>query len=205
MESTSPDMVSARAAGRFHSRGAAGVLVRLLGPLRFPSVVDVSKFIERAEQEVKRRNFDHAMSLYREILNLDPDCGEARSGARRAAFKKFEKRYPSALERGALNLPVNLMLPFARLFRAHQWTANLCESALSRDPKNPKLNHRLGHALLALGHRKGALAAFETVAEFDNRDSESLKIHGRLYADQKELEKALECYEKALNINPRDQ
>jgi tetratricopeptide (TPR) repeat protein len=97
------------------------------------------------------------------------------------------------------------MLPFARLFRAHQWTANLCESALSRDPKNPKLNHRLGHALLALGHRKGALAAFETVAEFDNRDSESLKILGRLYADQKELEKALECYEKALKINPRDQ
>lgn len=168
-------------------------------------MVDVSKFIERAEQEVKRRNFDHAISLYREILKLDPDCGEARSGVRRAAFKKFEKRYPSALERGALNLPVNCLLPLARVFRAHQWTADLCETALRRDPKNPRLNHRLGHALLALGHRKGAMAAFEVVTEFDPRDAESLKTLGRLYTEEKELEKALECFEKALKINPRDQ
>lgn len=168
-------------------------------------LVDVSRYIERAEQEVKRRNFDHAIALYREILNLDPDCGPARTGARRAAFKKFEKRYPSAVERAALNLPTYLLLPFASLLRAHQWSANLCENALRRDPKNPRLNHRLGHALLRLGHRNGALAAFEVVAEFDQRDAESLKILGRLYAEQKELDKALDCYERALKINPRDQ
>ena len=122
-----------------------------------------------------------------------------------AAFKKFEKRYPSALERGALNLPTNLMLPFARMFKAHGWIVNLCESALRRDPKNPKLNHKLGHALLALGHVNSAEAAFRVVTEFDARDVDSLKILGRLYADRKELEKAIECYEKALKINPRDQ
>ncbi|MAG59085.1 MAG: hypothetical protein CMJ83_22590 [Planctomycetes bacterium] len=168
-------------------------------------MVDVSKYIERAESEVKRRNFDHAMILYREILQIDPDCGNARSGIRMAAFKKFEKRYPSALERGALNLPANLMIPFASLFKAHGWMVNLCEGALRRDPKNPKLNHRLGHALLALGHSNSAEAAFRVVTEFDGRDIASLKILGQLYADRKELDKALECYEKALKINPRDQ
>ena len=168
-------------------------------------MVDVSRYIERAEQEVKRRNFDHAMTLYREILNIDPDCGPARSGVRRAAFKKFEKRYPSAVERAVLNLPAHVCLPFAKLFRAHGWTASLCESALRRDPKNPKLNHKLGHALLAMGHRNGAMAAFEVVTEFDPKDIESLKILGRLYAEQKEIDKAIECYERALKINPRDQ
>lgn len=168
-------------------------------------MVDVSKYIERAEQEVKRKNFDHAMTLYREILQIDPDCGAARSGIRVAAFKKFEKRYPSALERGALNLPTNLMLPLAKMFKAHNWTVSLCEGALRRDPRNPKLNHRLGHALLALGHVNSAEAAFRVVTEFDSRDIESLKILGRLYADRKEIEKAIECYEKALKINPRDQ
>jgi len=168
-------------------------------------LVDVSKYIERAEQEVKRKNFDHAMTLYREILQIDPDCGDARSGIRMAAFKKFEKRYPSALERGALNLPNNLMLPFARMFKAHNWIVSLCEASLRRDPKNPKLNHKLGHALLALGHSNSAEAAFRVVTEFDARDIQSLKILGRLYTDKKEIEKALECYEKALKINPRDQ
>jgi len=168
-------------------------------------VVDVSKYIERAEQEVKRRNYDHAMTLYGEILQIDPDCGEARSGIRMAAFKKHEKRYPSAVERGVLNLPVNLMLVFAGMFKSHNGVVNLCESALRRDPKNPRLNHKLGHALLAMGHVNSAEAAFRVVTEFDVRDIDSLKILGRLYADKKEIEKAIECYEKALKINPRDQ
>jgi len=168
-------------------------------------LVDVSKYIERAEQEVKRRNYDHAMTLYRDILQIDPDCGDARSGIRIAAIKKFEKRYPSALERGALNLPANLMLLIGGIFKAHGWIVNLCESALRRDPKNPRLNHKLGHALLALGHAQSAEAAFRVVTEFDHRDIESLKILGRLYTDKKDLDKAIECYEKALKINPRDQ
>ena len=49
-------------------------------------MVDVSKYIERAEQEVKRRNYDHAMTLYRDILQIDPDCGDARSGIRITKF-----------------------------------------------------------------------------------------------------------------------
>lgn len=168
-------------------------------------MVDVSKYIERAEQEVKRRNFDHAMTLFGEILQIDPDCGPARSGIRHAALKKFEKRYPSAVERGVLNLPSHLLLGFSRLFKSHGWTVSLCEGALRRDPKNPRLNHRLGHALLALGHRASAEAAFRVVTEFDGRDIDSLKILGRLYAENKQLDKALDCFERALKINPRDQ
>ncbi|NRA95735.1 MAG: tetratricopeptide repeat protein [Planctomycetes bacterium] len=168
-------------------------------------MVDVSKYIDKAEQEVKRRNFDHAMTLYREILQIDPDCGDARSGIRMAAIKKFEKRYPSALERGALNLPARLMLFIGGMCKAHGWIVSLCEAALSRDPKNPKLNHKLGHALLALGYSNSAEAAFRVVTEFDAHNIESLKILGRLYTDRKELDSAIECYEKALKINPRDQ
>lgn len=168
-------------------------------------MADVTRFIERAEQEVKRKNYDEAIRQFRQILEIDPDCGEARSGIRMAAIKKFEKRYPSAAERGLLNFPASLCLGLAKLFKAKSWTINLCEDALRRDPKNPKLNHKLGHALLELGHAKSAEAAFRTVTEFDQKDAESLKILGKLYADRKELQKAIECYERALKINPRDQ
>lgn len=168
-------------------------------------MVDVSKYIERADQEVKRKNYAEAMALYRQILDIDPDCGEARAGIRHAALKKHEKRYPSGLERGVLNLPAAIGLGLARIFKAHGWAVGLCEGALGRDPRNPKLNHRLGHALLALGHMKSAEAAFRVVTEFDTKDAESLKILGQLYADRKEFEKAIECFERALKINPRDQ
>jgi len=168
-------------------------------------VPDVSRYIERAENEVKRRNYDEAISLYSEILQIDPDCGEARSGIRRAALKKLEKRYPSPFLRGILNFPTFLLLGLAGLFRAHGWTVNLCEAALRRDPRNAALNDRLGRALLELGHRDGALAAYKVATEYDSKNIEALKTLGRLLYERKELDEALKCFEKALKINPRDQ
>ena len=67
--------------------------------------MDTSKHIDRAEKEVGRRNYDLAISLYDQILSLDPNNGDARSGKRRAELKKFEKAYPSSLGTALKNLP----------------------------------------------------------------------------------------------------
>ena len=122
-------------------------------------MVDVTKYLERADAEVKRRNFDGAMVLYAEILRLDPDAGEARRGLRRAALKKHEKSYPGALTRAFSNLMPSIGVAFASMFKAHQSVVNFAESALKNDPRNLKFNLKLGHALLRLGHKKSAEAA----------------------------------------------
>ncbi|HYC77299.1 MAG TPA: tetratricopeptide repeat protein [Planctomycetota bacterium] len=168
-------------------------------------MVDVSKYLERADNEAKRKNFDGAMTLYEEILRIDPDSGEARRGIRRAALKKHEKSYPSAFLRAILNLGPSMSGFFAGLFRSHAGVASACEKALKNDPRNVKLNLKLGHALLRLGHRRSAEAAFQVVTEFDPEDVESLKTLGRLYYDNKRLDESLACYERVLKINPRDQ
>lgn len=168
-------------------------------------VPDVSKYIERAEQEAKRRNFDGAIALYAEILQIDPDSGEARSGLRRAALKKLDRRYPPRALLFLLNLPAWLLLGIARLFRAHGMVAGVCEYALRRDPRNPRLNLMLGNALLQQGHRNGAEAALAVVTEFDQTNLEALKTLGRLRYERKDLEGALDCFERALKVNPRDQ
>jgi tetratricopeptide (TPR) repeat protein len=168
-------------------------------------LVDVTKYLERADTEVKRKNFDGAMALYAEILRLDPDAGEARRGLRRAALKKHEKSYPSAISRAVTNFVPSVGIAFASMFKAHQSVVNLAESALKNDPKNLKFNLRLGHALLRLGHKKSAEAAFQVVTEINDTDVESLKILGQLYYDGRRHDEALKCYERALKINPRDQ
>ncbi len=168
-------------------------------------LVDVTKYLERAEAEVKRKNFDGAMVLFGEILRLDPDAGEARRGLRRAALKKFEKSYPSSIICAVKNIGPSLGVLFSSLFRAKQGVVNSCEAALRNDPRNLKYNLKLGHALLGLGHRKSAEAAFQVVTEIDPQDVESLKILGQLYYDGKQHEEALKCYERVLKINPRDQ
>jgi tetratricopeptide (TPR) repeat protein len=168
-------------------------------------LVDVTKYLERADTEVKRKNFDGAMALYAEILRLDPDAGEARRGLRKAALKKHEKSYPSAITRAVTNLVPSIGITFASMFKAHQSVVNFAESALKNDPRNLKFNLKLGHALLRLGHKKSAEAAFQVVTEFNEQDVESLKILGQLYYDGRRHEDALKCYERVLKINPRDQ
>jgi tetratricopeptide (TPR) repeat protein len=181
------------------------VCFRLLFTDRKHCLVDVTKYLERADTEVKRKNFDGAMALYAEILRLDPDAGEARRGLRRAALKKHEKSYPGALSRAMTNLVPSVGIAFASMFKANQSIVNLAESALKNDPKNLKFNLRLGHALLRLGHKKSAEAAFHVVTEINDHDVESLKVLGQLYYDARRHDEALKCYERALKINPRDQ
>jgi tetratricopeptide (TPR) repeat protein len=168
-------------------------------------LVDVTKYLERAEEQLKRKDFDGAMALFEEILRLDPDSGEARRGLRRSALKKFEKSYPSAVERGVRNMGPAIARFFAGLFRSHAGVASACEKALRNDPKNVKLNLRLGRALLASGHRKSAEAAFQVVTEFDPEDVESLKILGGLLYEGKRIDESLQCFERVLKIDPRDQ
>jgi tetratricopeptide (TPR) repeat protein len=174
-------------------------------PPRTPGLVDVSKYLERAEDQLKRKDFDGAMTLYEEILRIDPDSGDARRGLRRAALKKHEKSYPSAFLRSILIAGPSLSGFFAGLFRSRSGVAQACERALKHDPRNVRLNLKLGHALLALGHRKSAEAAFQVVTEFDPEDVDSLKTLGRLYYENKRPEEALSCFERVLKIDPRDQ
>ena len=46
--------------------------------------MDYSKHIQKAEEAVRRRNYDFAVQLYQQILEIDADVGEARRGLRQA-------------------------------------------------------------------------------------------------------------------------
>ena len=50
-----------------------------LGGFRIRSV-DYSKHIQKAEEAARRRNYDFAIELYQQILEIDADIGEARAG-----------------------------------------------------------------------------------------------------------------------------
>lgn len=167
--------------------------------------MDVSKHLERAEKEAAKKNYDGAVLVYDQIIALDPDCGPARLGKRRASLKKFAKDYPSAGALAIKTLGAKIGVGLGRVLRLNGLVARCAESALTHDPKNVGMNLALGQALLRLGHKSGAEAAFAIVAEFDDRDVESLKTLGRLYYETKKWEDSLRCFERVLELAPRDQ
>ncbi len=167
--------------------------------------MDTSKHIDRAQKEVARKNYDLAISLFDQILALDPDNGPARTGKRRAELERVRRGQASTSLSAVKNIPHRIAIAVGSLIRMHEMTANQAEKACGNDPANVGLNMILGRALLKAGHKSGAEAAFELVSELDARNIEALKTLGQLCYEAKRWDKALECFERVLKISPRDQ
>ena len=59
--------------------------------------MDLSKYLENAADAAKRRQYPTAVKIYAQVLQIQPDYGEARAGLRRALFAR------NAHERGYLS------------------------------------------------------------------------------------------------------
>ncbi len=168
-------------------------------------MVDFSKHLQKAEEAMRRKNFDFAAELYRQLVDLDPDQGEARSGLRHAQKKRVESKKGGKLLRrlgGALPLANAKAM---RKLGKHEACARALEDYLASNPVDEEANLLLGFSLEDAGHLESARAVYEFVAEIAPKNPEGLKRAGALMARTGEHGRALEYYERALQADPRDQ
>ena len=166
--------------------------------------MDYSKHIQKADEAARRRNYDFAVELLQQLLEIDPDVGEARAKLRRALKARHEAKKGGKLLRmmkGAAPLAAARTLAKAG---KHDAAAKACEKYLASSPLDVEGNMLLGESLEAAGHFKSALAVFEFVAEIDPRNPSGLKRAGAMMARTGDPLKALEYYERALEADPRD-
>lgn len=166
--------------------------------------MDYSKHIQKAEEAVRRRNYDFAIQLYQQILEIDPDVGEARGGLRRVLKARADQKKGGKLMKlvkGASTLNVARGLSKAG---KHDAAAKSCESYLESAPLDVDANMLLGTSLESGGRFRSALAVYEFIAEIDPRNAEGLKRAGAMMARSGDATKALGYYERALEVDPRD-
>lgn len=169
--------------------------------------MDFSKQIQKAEEALRRRNHDYAVELYRQLVELDPDQGEARSGLRRALRKRFEQEGGKGLKllrvvSGAL--PLSKAKALQKLGK-HEACARALEDYLATNPLDEEGNLLLGIALEQAGHFHAACAVYEFTAEIAPRNPEALKRAGGMMQRTGDPKRALEYFERALEADPRDQ
>lgn len=167
-------------------------------------MVDYSKHIQKAEEAARRRNYDFAIQLFQQLLEIDPDVGEARAGLRRALVKRDEQKRGGKLFgklKGAGPLAMAKGLVKAG---KHGAAAKALESYLETNPKDEEANLLLGICLENGGHFKSALAVFEFLTEIAPRNPEGLKHAGAMMRVRGDVARALEYYERALAADPRD-
>jgi tetratricopeptide (TPR) repeat protein len=178
-------------------------------PLRRPapsaSTVDFSKHIQKAEEAMRRRNYDFVVELYQQLLEIDPDQGEARAGLRQALKKRFEQRKGGRLFRTLSGAGPLAMAKTLRKAGRHQASAKALENYLATNPLDEEANLQLGMALEDSGSYRSARAVYEFLAEIAPRNSAGLKRAGAMMYREGDHGKALEYYERALQADPRDQ
>jgi tetratricopeptide (TPR) repeat protein len=168
-------------------------------------VVDFTKHLQKAEEAVRRRNYDLAVELYRQLLDLDADLGEARAGLRRALHERHKHQAAGkwlGAVRGAL--PLSRAHTLLKLKR-YDAAARALEDYLLQNPVDVDANLSLGGALEAAGQLRSARAVYEFVAELDPRNAAGLRRAGAMLRATGEHARALEFYERALGVDPRDQ
>ncbi|MEL6428690.1 MAG: tetratricopeptide repeat protein [Planctomycetota bacterium] len=167
--------------------------------------MDYSKHIAKAEEAARRRNHDFAVQLYQQILDIDPDVGEARAGLRRALKARSETKRSGGkllkLVKGAG--PLTAARGLAKAGK-HDAAAKAVESYLEAAPLDVEANMLLGTSLEAAGHFRSALAVFEFIAEIDPRNAQGLKRAGAMMSRTGDAQKALDYFERALEADPRD-
>lgn len=167
--------------------------------------MDISKHLEKAEEALRRKNFDGAMGLFEQLLELSPNDCRARKGLLAAAWKRFEYKKPmralllaSASPNLAAGKSMATMKKWAQAATSYQ-------KACLIDPTNESWAMTLAESLELGGLADGALAVYQHVGEVNPQNLEAWKRAGALLYQKKDLDGALAHYEKALSINPRDQ
>ncbi len=167
--------------------------------------MDYSKHLQKADEALRRRNWDFAIEVYQQLLELDPDLAEARGGLRQALKRRAEASKGGKLFRALAGAgPLAMAKTLAKAGK-HGAAAKSLENYLSSNPLDEEGNLLLGICCESAGWAKSARAVYEFVAEIAPKNPEGLKRAGALSYRQGDHAKALEYYERALQADPRDQ
>jgi len=169
--------------------------------------MDINKFVEKGEEALKKKQWDYAISIFLEAVTFDPNSRKAREGLRKAELRKFEASYPSAFARSITTLGPRMSMFFAGLGKKKNPERYMiaCERYLAKHPKSLPVNIALGDAADAAGHTEAAVFAFETAAEHHPTDTSALKRLGHALLRKREIRRAHDAFDRAVQIDPNDQ
>jgi tetratricopeptide (TPR) repeat protein len=163
---------------------------------------DVRRLHEKADEALRRRNFDGAIALLHQCLELDPGHADSRRTLRRAVAAKGGGRV-SMLDRAAGTAAFALAKAHASR-RDFVKAAESAQKCLVSDPTHRGAAFLLGESLEAAGHRLASVAVFEGVVEANDGDVDAWKRLGSLHRASGKIDRAIECFEKALAASPHD-
>jgi len=118
--------------------------------------MDVDKHIEKAEEALKRRNYDFAINLYQQILLINPNNLKARKGFFEASLKNYDRKRAgkgAKAKKGRSNFGSTLSIFMRSGGRKDPAIImSACDKVISRNPRDSLAHEKLGYAASKAGH-----------------------------------------------------
>ncbi len=164
-------------------------------------------FFQKAEQALKKRNYDYAIALYQQGLTIDPDRPDERRKLRAASIRRVQESGGSTTGGGMFKIKnMGLLGKIKKLSMQKKFEEQIVEleKLLALAPQNADALMQIASAFLATNLGSSAHQAFQEVVEIDPGNTDAWKALGRLYESEKDFEKAVECWERVKQVRPED-
>ena len=167
----------------------------------------VRDLFEKGYVAMERGNLDYAIDLFFSVIELEPGFLHARKYLRTAEVKKFQasKGGKVAHVLSSISGAPTLLAGMGLIKKDPLKALIVAEKLLRKDPLNMKFINFFGQAALAADLPEAALQTLELAKELNPKDTDLLTWLGHIYQDNKNPQKAKECFEDLVRLLPNDQ
>ncbi|MCC7510054.1 MAG: tetratricopeptide repeat protein [Planctomycetes bacterium] len=165
-------------------------------------MADVSRFITKADEALKKRNYDYAIQMYVSAMEADPGNVDAHRNYRLALVRKYDQDgYPKGIGLGGLKTIAVSKNPEKLLIET--------EKLVGKDPKGIKYNLRSAEALMMLNKTEAALAVLEFTAKTadiksDKQTPQLFSLLAKCYSETGKMQEANQMLSRAVKLSPND-
>jgi tetratricopeptide (TPR) repeat protein len=155
----------------------------------------------KAVSAVEIHNYGYAVTLIQSVLKEAPEFLEGRQWLRKAEIAQHsgKKNFFGGFS------TLSIMGQGSQLLKKDPMAAlDLAEKTLETDPYNSSANHLLKDASMALGYFETAVFALQTLIDGSPKDTKVLTELGELYFGHGDADRALNVFNKILEITPND-
>jgi tetratricopeptide (TPR) repeat protein len=183
------------------------LFIRIEESTEMSDMAAADNFFSKADQALKKRNYDYAIELYQQGLQIDPDRVEERQRLRQAQIRRIhDKGGNTAGGAGAMFKNGGLLLGIKKLGMQKKYEEQIIEleKFLCVAPQSASQLFQLAEAFLNTDRISSARQAYTEVTESDSGNTDAWKALGRIYEQQKDLDEAISCWERVRAAAPQD-
>jgi len=159
---------------------------------------------KRGSEAMLKHNWDYAINMFRQAVNLAPDNLMYRQSLRGCEKKKYNDNGTGAAMAGMKLMGIRGKIKKARFQK--DWVAleSAAEDGLAVNPWDPTLNADAGEALRNLNCDEAAVFCYEHAVKGEPANKEYNRALGELLEDRGEYDRAMACFQRILEADPLD-